>query len=195
MPPDSTNSPPKHRPCVLKPYAHKPGPKNQKIKGPKTSAFSNVPFQRNNLTLHDWLQVVDWYDHHQPISQAETVKYLKNLHDDALLFNQGTLSCHLIKKGHELDQAKLASTPTALSPKHAQIVTWPDVEEALQLWVQHMEKKWETVTGAMLVEKCAQFEDALNVPEQERLWSEGWVQKLLQTWVWNVTENEGNSWF
>ena len=147
-----------------------------------------------NLTLHDWLQVVDWYDH-QPISQAETVKYFKNFHDDALLFIQGSFSCHLTKKGCELDQAKLASTPTELSSKHAQIVTWPDVEEALQLWVQHMEKKWETVTGAMLVEKCAQFEDALNVPEQERLQSEGWVQKLLQTWVWNVTENEGNSWF
>ena len=123
MPPDSTNSPPKCRPCVLKPYAHKPGPKNQKIKGPKTSAFSNVPSQKNNLTLHDWLQVVDWYDHHQPISQAETVKYFKNLHDDALLFIQGSLSCHLTKKGCELDQAKLASTPTALSSKCAQIVT------------------------------------------------------------------------
>ena len=105
MPPDSTNSPPKCRPHVLKPYAHKPGPKNQKIKGPKTSAFSNVPSQRNNLTLHDWLQVVD--------------------------FNQGTLSCHLTKKGCELDQAKLASTPTALSSKCARIVTQPDVEEAL----------------------------------------------------------------
>ena len=98
MPPDSTNSPPKCRPRVLKPYAHKPGPKNQKIKGPKTSAFSNVPSQRNNLTLYDWLQVVDWYDHHQPTSQAETIKYFKNLHDDALLFNQGTLSHHLTKK-------------------------------------------------------------------------------------------------
>ena len=43
--------------------------------------------------------------------------------------------------------------------------------------------------------KHAQFEDALNVPEQDRLWSEGWVQKFLQMWVWNVTENEGNSWF
>lgn len=43
-----------------------------------------------------------------------------------------------------------------------------------------MEQKQETVTGAMLVEKHAQFEDALNVPEQERLWSEGWVQKFLK---------------
>lgn len=58
-----------------------------------------------------------------------------------------------------------------------------------------MEQKQETVTGAMLVEKHAQFEDALNVPEQERLWSEGWVQKFLKMWVWNVTENKGNSQF
>ena len=43
-----------------------------------------------------------------------------------------------------------------------------------------MEQKRETVTGATLFEKHAQFEDALNVPEQERLWSEGWVQKFLR---------------
>ena len=139
--------------------------------------------------------VVDWYDHHQPIPQAEIIKYFKNLHDDVLLFNQGTLSHHLTKKGHELDQAKLASTPTALSSKCAWIVKQPDVEEALWLWVQHMEQKQETVTGAMLVERHAQFEDALNVPEEERLQGEGWVQKFLQTWVWNATENEGNSQF
>ena len=44
-----------------------------------------------------------------------------------------------------------------------------------------MEQKQETITGAMLVEKHDQFEDAPNGPEQERLWSEGWVQKFLQT--------------
>ena len=55
------------------------------------------------------------------------------------------------------------------------------MEEALRLWVEHMDWRCETVTGAMLVEKRAQFEDKLNVPENERLRSGGWVQKFLRT--------------
>ena len=42
-----------------------------------------------------------------------------------------------------------------------------------------MEQKHETVTGPMLVEKRAQYEDMLHVPENERLRSDGWVQKFL----------------
>lgn len=60
-------------------------------------------------------------------------------------------------------------------------MTRPDVEKALVLWVAHMEQKHETVTGSMLVAKRVKFEDALNVPEDERLQSGGWVQKFLRT--------------
>jgi len=54
------------------------------------------------------------------------------------------------------------------------------MEEDLILWVEHMERRHETVMGAMLVEKRAQFSDKLNVPENERLKSGGWVQKFLK---------------
>lgn len=79
--------------------------------------FSNTPSQRNNLTLHDWLHVRNWYDNNQLVSQAETVSHFKNLPDNALLFTQGMLSRHLTKKGCEQDDTRLASTPSALSSK------------------------------------------------------------------------------
>jgi len=132
------------------------------------------------LTLSDWLHVVEWYDQNQPVSQDATVKQFRNLCEGALIFDQASLSCHLTKKGHQKDQERLAATPTALSAKKARIVTRPDVEEALRLWVEHMERRHETVMGAMLVEKRAQFSDKLNVPENERLKSGGWVQKFLK---------------
>ena len=87
----------------------------------------------------------------------------------------------MTKKGRQKDQDRLAATPTALSAKKARIVTRPDMEEALKLWVGHIEQRHETVTGPMLVEKRAQFEDKLNVPVNERLRSGGWVQKFLRT--------------
>ena len=48
------------------------------------------------------------------------------------------------------------------------------------LWVKHMEEKLEHVTSAMLVTKQGKFEDLMDVLEEERLHSDGWVQKFCQ---------------
>ena len=45
------------------------------------------------------------------------------------------------------------SNPSALSSKRPRIVTHPDVERALYLWVLHMEEEKEMVNGPMLHEK------------------------------------------
>ena len=150
---------------------------------PKTSTLSHVPSSQRNLTLHDWLYVVYWFNKNQPVTQEGTVKHFKTLHDEALVFTQASLSRHLTKKEHEQDQAKLIATPSALSSKHIHIVTRPDVEEALQLWVEHMESKRETMSQPMLIEKRAWFEDMLSVPESQRLQSNGWCQRFLLMWV------------
>ena len=186
MPPDHANSPPKCAPHILKPYAHKPGLKAGKstLKDTlRTSSFSNAPSSWQNLTLHDWLCVVNWFNENQPILQEAVVQHFTTLHDKALIFNQASLSCYLSKKGQQQDQAKLASTPTSLLSKRIHIVTRPDVEQALWLWVEHMESKHETVSQPMLIEKWAPFEDMLNVPEPQRLWSGGWCQIFLRTWA------------
>ena len=78
MPPDHANSPSKCTPCIPKPYAHKPGPKAGKSASKdtlRTSSFSNAPSSWQNLTLHDWLHVVNWFDENQPISQEATVQH------------------------------------------------------------------------------------------------------------------------
>jgi hypothetical protein len=180
MPPQPTGGPLKRASCAItKPYIRKP----KVAKVPYKSSTQPKPpvHKRIHLTLSDWLHVVEWYDQNQPVSQDATVKHFRNLREGALIFDQASLSCHLTKKGRQKDQERLAATPTALSAKKARIVTRPDMEEALRLWVEHMEQRCETVTGAMLVEKRARFEDKLNVPENERLRSGGWVQKFLRT--------------
>jgi hypothetical protein len=59
-------------------------------------------------------------------------------------------------------------------------VTQPDIERALILWIAHMQENKETVTGPMLREKCNCFEELLNVPENEQLPGEGWVQSFCK---------------
>jgi hypothetical protein len=44
-----------------------------------------------------------------------------------------------------------------------------------------MEEKRETVNGKMLVEKRKRFEKEFNVPENEQLEGESWVQSFCRT--------------
>ncbi|KAJ8580270.1 hypothetical protein M405DRAFT_753463 [Rhizopogon salebrosus TDB-379] len=174
-------NPPRRKPRHNhKPYIRVTKPMAKDL--PKTSALPKPPaHERSNLTLNDWLTVVRYHDDNQPISQEDVVKHFEKLTEGALIFTQSSLSRHISPQGRDKDQARLVSNPTALSGKKARIVTRPDVEKALVLWVGHMEQKRETVTGPMLVEKRARFEEAMDIPENERLNSSGWVQKFLRT--------------
>ena len=162
-----------------KPYNRPPKPCKNK-NPPKTSAITKPKHAQSNLTLSDWLEVVQYYDNNRPLSQPEVVKHFANRTEGALLFSQSALSRHLAKKGREEDQQRLLANPSALSGKRVRIVTRPDVEKALVLWVKHMEEKLEHVTSAMLVTKRNKFEDLMDVPEEDRLHSDGWVQKFCR---------------
>ena len=155
------------------PYTRKPGPHVDKDR-PKTSAkLAKTKSTRENLTLSDWLTVFAYIDNHPSHSQGQVVRHFSEKVDGALIFKQSTLS-RKIKIRATLEE-RAQSTPTALSSKRARIVTRPDVEHALILWVRHMEERKETVSGPMLREKRKRFEELLQVPETERLPGEGWV--------------------
>jgi hypothetical protein len=47
----------------------------------------------------------------------------------------------------------IKDNPNALSSKRPRIVTRPDVDRALFLWIKQMEEKGEHVNGPMLKEK------------------------------------------
>ncbi|KAF9263840.1 hypothetical protein L218DRAFT_999307 [Marasmius fiardii PR-910] len=86
------------------------------------------------------------------------------------------------KAGHTADQnALLNNGPGALSVKQVHVVTSPEVDKALWLWLQSMEKKGEQISGSMLMEKCHQFEELFDVPENQRLISEEWIPSFKNT--------------
>jgi len=89
----------------LKPYDHQAKKPMDSGLTPKSSA---KPLQsihaHENLTLHDWLMIVDPHDKHKPILQQDIVAYFTKRPEGALIFTQSSLSCHLSKKGQEEDQ-------------------------------------------------------------------------------------------
>jgi hypothetical protein len=132
-----------------------------------------------NLTLHDWKTVFAFVDKHPHLSQSDIVQHFATLTHGRLIFTQSTLSRKLANRS-ELEKRELAY-PSALSSKRIRIVTRPDVEKALILWVYHMEQKGESVTGPMLSVKRTKFEEKMNVPAEERLTTNGWVQSFCKT--------------
>ena len=138
---------------------------------PKTSAKQESR-SRQNLTLADWLTVFKFMDAHPHLSQGQVVDHFSNCTNGALVFQQCTLSRKLAQRT-ELEN-RVNSHPNSLSSKRVRVVTRPDVERALILWVHHMESKGETVTGPMLREKRKRFEDLLKVPDAERC-GDGWL--------------------
>ena len=162
------------------PYARKPGPKGKHTKDkPETSAKSVATKHRDNLTLQDWLTVFAFIDAHPTLSQERVVDHFSSLAKGSLKFTQSTLS-RKIKQRPELEE-RVNSNPSALSSKRPRIVTRPDVERALDIWLRSMEEKRETVNGKMLVEKRKRFEKEFNVPENEQLEGESWVQSFCRT--------------
>ena len=146
----------------------------------KSSAKSLETQQCSNLTLHDWIVVFAYIDAHPGQSQDAIVEHFKTCHEGALIFNQSTLSRRL-RDRKSLEQ-RVNEFPNALSSKRPRIVTHPDVDRALFLWVKHMEEKRETVNGPMLVAKRAKFEEQFNVPDAERLKGDRWLDSFKRAY-------------
>jgi hypothetical protein len=161
------------------PYNHKKRPSASKKDTPKTSATAiTTTHRQKNLTLSDWLLVFQYIDEHPNILQSQVVEHFKTRRAGALFFTQSTLSRKLEQRA-EL-KARGDANPNALSSKRPRIVTRPDVERALVLWIAHMQENKEAVTGPMLWVKRKKFEEMLNVPEDEQLLGEGWVPSFCK---------------
>jgi hypothetical protein len=72
------------------PYIHALRTK-PKADAPRTSAKKQPKYAHENLTLGDWLIVVDSYDTHQPTSQEEVTNYFAKRPEGALIFMQSSL--------------------------------------------------------------------------------------------------------
>lgn len=157
------------------PYKPRKAKKIRDKKPPKTSA---QPIQSRKC--NDWMTVFAYIDEHPGLSQDAIVTDFKSRAAGALIFDQSTLS-QKIKKRCRLEE-RVNDHPNALSFRRQCIVTHPDVERALFLWVKHMEEKGETMNGPMLVAKRTRFEDQFNVPAEEHLKGNGWLPKFKKAY-------------
>ena len=166
------------KPRIVKAYACKPGPKGRNSKNRPATSAQPLKKSKPRLTNNDWLEVYQWVDDHPHKTQAEVVNHFKSRPEGALLFDQGSLSRNLRKRTQR--EAEVEENPAALSSKRARIVTRPDVDQALWMWVKDRMSKSRTVSGPELSEKRKIFEEKFQVPEAERLSETGWQQAFYR---------------
>jgi len=135
------------------------------------------------------MTVFAFIDQHPGMTQGNIMKHFASKSDGALIFNQGTLS-RKIKSWEELKK-HVTSHPNALSLKRPHVITRPDVERALILWVRHMEEKGEMVNGPMLKAKWLKFEEQFDVLETERLTAEGWIAPFCKAYGYKERRQHG----
>jgi len=176
-----------------KPPPYQRHPKKPKVKDtPVTSAQPAAhAATRQNLTLNDWLTVFAYIDAHPAILQCDVVNHFKSLQSGALIFTPSTLSQKL--KECSTLEARINDNPSALSSKRPHIVTRPDVDRALFLWVRHMEEKGEQVNGPMLKAKRQKFEELFEVPEEEKLLGDGWLTSFCKTYKLREHQQHGEA--
>jgi hypothetical protein len=119
-------------------------------------------------------------DNYPTATQADIVRHFATLKTGRLIFDQSTLS-HKLCECPKIE-ACIHDNSTALSSKWLCIVTCPQAEHVLVIWIQHMESIGETVTGPMLQEKWKCLEEELQVPTEERLNGDGWVASFCKTY-------------
>ncbi|KAJ3996943.1 hypothetical protein F5050DRAFT_1554194, partial [Lentinula boryana] len=135
---------------------------------PQTAAVPLDPPRKQHLTLNDKLQILVFIEQNPTLTQRRVVDYFATRPTGVLCLTQSQVS-RIIRDQEKLKE-RANQNPTALSSKKARVVTRPDVDRALYLWVKHLnDEKGETASGPMLEAKRHTFEIAFNVPEEERL--------------------------
>ena len=94
MPPEQ-----KRKNRTVKPYEKKSRKGKSISNVPKTSAVQSL--KKQNLTLHDWLRVVDFFDSNK-MSQEDVVKHFRDLPKDSLLFTQSALQDTLLQRAERM---------------------------------------------------------------------------------------------
>lgn len=152
-----------------------PRPRKQPKADEKTSDTLETG---KNLTLGQWLEVLDFCDAHPAMTQKEVEAHFRA---KGWKVSQSMLSKKL--KDKDSVRARAQQTANALDSKRPRVVTCPEVERALVLWFQGMEARGEIVSGPMLVEKRLRFEKEFDIPSEQRLTGDGWVKSFKKACV------------
>jgi hypothetical protein len=131
----------------------------------------------NCLTKGQWVhEVFPFVDSHPGLNFNSVVKYFATRWAEdggPLPFHKSSLSQSL--KNRSEIEAQVEAIPNGANLKRNSVTLCPEVDHALRLWFMSMQLRKEVICGDMIVEKRHQIEDILDIPDNKRPKSDGWL--------------------
>ena len=132
--------------------------------------------KKENATLRQRIQILDWHHQSGEKNQTKTAEYWNKIYPN-LCLKQPVISAWLKNEAKWQEQWAEIERGTAIpDAKRARQTEHPEVTEMLELWVAKAKAQNVLLTGEVLRKKWRQFADFRNVPEDNRLTlSDGWL--------------------
>ena len=140
------------------------------------SAQRGKPGKKENATLAQWIEILDWF-HTNGKNQKKTDVHFDNIYPNLRLI-QPLISTWLKDKSkwqvqYETSMGSFYSAKRFCQTQHSK------VSEMLDLWISKAMADNVLITGEVLWQKWKKFADLCNIPDDEHLTlSEGWLTEL-----------------
>jgi hypothetical protein len=159
---------------LLGPQERKKPAKDQK-KTPTVPVFT----KKENATLAQRIEILDWYHAQPKPSQSKTAKHFDAIYPN-LCIKQPLLSSWLRdEKIWRKRWAKTEQQGRAGNAKRVKQVEYPEVDDMLELWIAKAMRDRIHLSGEIIRQKWTHFADLTKIPVYERLaLSDGWLAAL-----------------
>ncbi|KAF8602258.1 CenpB-DNA-bind-domain-containing protein, partial [Ceratobasidium sp. AG-I] len=131
------------------------------------------PVKRHRLTLQDRLDIIKFCEKHPHLTDGEVAWALRRR--GYITLTQPTV--WRIKKAKDELQA-LARNPNELRFKRVRRVEYPDVDQALQMWILQKQGGRCRLTGDIIRAKARRFAKLFGHPDDFLSLSGGWLNSL-----------------
>ena len=152
-------------------------PKAKEIKLKNTPESAPVFTKKENATLAQRIEILDWYQKNGR-NQSAAVRHFQPLYPN-LRLNQPVISDWVKNEQTWRDQWDKSRGDSDRTAKRARQTEHPEVTEMMELWVSKAMSHNILLTGEVLRQKWMKFADLVGVPDDERLsLSNGWLEKF-----------------
>jgi hypothetical protein len=139
-------------------------------------AEAHSEIQKGKLTHDQRRQILEEYERNPKITQKKLAHWAQQTFNLLKSPSQSTISAIINKKLLSMS-ADVAITDQ--SKKRLSTVSFPDLDEALRIWVLQCEAKRISISGCLIQEKARLLADKLGIPkENQPTFSVGWLTKF-----------------
>jgi hypothetical protein len=157
------------------------GPEKRKefVRTGKKADAEPVFTKKENATLHQRIEILNWHHAQLKPSQVKTAKHFDRIYPK-LRIKQPLVSAWLNEEQKWRDQwTETEQQGRSTNVKRMKQVEHPEVDDMMELWIAKAMRDRVHLTGEIIREKWTRFADLVGIPADERLaLSDGWLAAL-----------------